>query len=230
MYYLLPFALWEVVLLSKNLSLFSRKRLLEITKFIFANEYKFLSLNSNKQFSEKFTKNATRISFYSKEKLRRILNTIIGLYFSLEYYPENLALNRISSHPLENTFGGTRMIMQNKIGINAFLSSLTRNIFRTNLLEDLNIELDMYRKVSDAGIHIIVNESININLDFEKIKHEISDLRYCISCNKCFNYQNTELKSLIEILLNDASIEMEKSPTCTVSGSSIVARNFASKT
>ena len=122
------------------------------------------------------------------------------------------------------------MIMQNKIGINAFLSSLTRNIFRTNLLEDLNIELDMYRKVSDAGIHIIVNESININLDFEKIKHEISDLRYCISCNKCFNYQNTELKSLIEILLNDASIEMEKSPTCTVSGSSIVARNFASKT
>ena len=84
LYYLLPFALWEVVLLSKNLSLFSRKRLLEITKFIFANEYKFLSLNSNKQFSEKFTKNATRISFYSKEKLRRILNTIIGLYFSLE--------------------------------------------------------------------------------------------------------------------------------------------------
>lgn len=227
-YYLLPFSLWEVTLLSKKLSIDSRKSLLEIVKYIFAREYSALEINASINFPEKYTKNCAKISFYSKEKLRRMINTIIGLYYALENFPTNLALNRISSHPIENTFGSTRMIMQNKIGIDAFLSSLTRNIIRINLLKELNIKKDVYRKASDAGIHLTGNESKTLSIDLDKIKKDISNLRYCITLNQPFNFDGTELKILIETLIEDDSLALEKIPSCTVSGSSIMARNIAS--
>ena len=65
LYYLLPFSLWEAVLLSTNLNLDTRKRILEITYFIFITEYDKLLLNVDQELPEELSKrNNKRISFY----------------------------------------------------------------------------------------------------------------------------------------------------------------------
>ena len=91
LYYVLPFSLWGVVLHSRRLNLNTRKKLLEIIKQIFFFEYCQLEKNISRDFSEKFSKNVKRMTFYSKTKLKRIINTIVGLYYALERYPDNLS-------------------------------------------------------------------------------------------------------------------------------------------
>ena len=227
-YYLLPFALWSAVLRSEYLDLTSRKQILEIVKCIFVMEYIKLQNNLDSNISEKYSKNCQRITFYTKMKLKRIINSIIGIYYALEYYPNHLALNRISSHPLENTFGNTRSIMQNKIGVDAFISSLTQIILRSMILSELKIKTDHYRKISDAGIHLTGLENRKINCNIERIKWELLNIRIAICNGTNFEYENTEIKKVIDFLAKDSSLQTKKVVQHTVSGSGIVARNFAS--
>lgn len=227
-YYLLPFALWNTVLRSEILDLNTRKQILEIVYFIFTTEYFNLQFNYDRNISEKYKNNCERITFYTKIKLKRIINSIIGLYYALESYPNQLALNRISSHPIENTFGITRSMMQNKIGIDSFISSLTQTIFRSKILSDLKIKTPHHRKISDAGIHLTGLENKSIHCNFEQIKWEILNLRGSICNGIDFKYDKTVLKILIDFLANDSTMLTKGVAQNSVSGSGIVARNIAS--
>lgn len=226
-YFLLPFSLWESVLLSRNLDIDTRKQILEVVKFIFVKEYKNLEKNIVNDFPEKYSKSRERITFFSKSKLRRCIVTIIGVYYSLEYFPNKLALNRISSHPIENTFGITRSIMQNKIGVEPFISSMSRNIFRTKKLQELDIELPQFRKVSDAGVSLTNKENSHICITLNTIRNEICELRTSIQNQQNFNFQETELKYLVDSLAEDKSLIFKEGQPGTISGSSIAARNIA---
>ena len=222
-YFLLPFSLWEAVLYSNQLNVNTRKNILEIIKYIFYLEYL-----SNSSLPEKPFKKNPKISFYSKGKIRRIIVTIIGLFFALERYPCGLALNRISSHPIENTFGITRSTMQNKIGVDAFISSLSSNILKRNILEELEIEIPQYKKITDAGTYLNGFENLNINFDLLKIKNEIVELRKKIDENQKFEFNGSELKFLVNKLCEDASLKFCDIERNNISGSSILARNIAS--
>ena len=178
-------------------------------------------------FPEKYSKSRERITFFSKSKLRRCIVTIIGVYYSLEYFPNKLALNRISSHPIENTFGITRSIMQNKIGVEPFISSMSRNIFRTKKLQELDIELPQFRKVSDAGVSLTNKENSHICITLNTIRNEICELRTSIQNQQNFNFQETELKYLVDSLAEDKSLIFKEGQPGTISGSSIAARNIA---
>ena len=227
LYYLLPFAIWGAALRSKNLSIDSRMELLEIVKFIFYREYTQLMLNPDPNFCEKSSSNCQRITFYSKIKLKRIINTIIGIYYALKKFPNRLAINRISSHPIENTFGITRSIMQNKIGIDSFISSLTRNLFRTDLLNNLNIHLKQIRKVSYAGVCLTNKENETIHINVEKAKIELMHLRLSIQKQMNYQYKHTELEKIIDFLSKDKSLNLKETTQVSISGSAIASRNYA---
>ena len=227
LYYLLPFTLWGAAIRSQSLDLNSRKHLLEIAKFIFVKEYFYLE-HKPPEFNENFTKDCERITFYQKNKLKRIINTLIGIYFALEFYPNNLALNRISTHPIENTFGITRSSMQNKIGVDIFISNLIQSILKTHLLNELNIVFPQCRKIVDAGTYLTGTENIQINCDVEKIKNEIHTLRMSISEGIDFDYCETNVKQLIDFLAKDSSLKCKEVTSNSVSGSGIPARNIAS--
>ena len=227
-YYLLPFSLWGTVLHSKEIDLSTRKRILDIIKHIIFREYCQLYFNHSQELSEKFSKNIRSISFYSKDKLRRMINTIIGLYYALKNYPEKLALNRISSHPIENTFGITRSTMQNKHGVDVFISSLSRNTLKNQLLNELKIELTPSRKASDACVFLNGREVQHVNFDVNACKMEINKLgiRASIANNMNYEYKGTQLRTLIKCLSIDPSLKIGEKNNNSISGSSIVARNI----
>ena len=157
-----------------------------------------------------------------------MINTIIGLYYALKSYPEKLALNRISSHPIENTFGITRSTMQNKLGLDVFISSLSRNTLKNQLLNELKIEPPPSRKASDAGVFLNGREVEHVNFDVDACKMEIDGLRASIANNKNYEYKGTQLRTLIKCLSKDQSLNLKEKNNNSISGSSIFARNIAS--
>ena len=227
-YFLFPFSLWGAFLHSSKLSLTIREKILEIVKFFMFIEYRYLDSNVSPEFQEKYSQNSERITFYSRNKIKRIINTIIGLYYALYAFPEKLSLNRISSHPIENTFGLTRSTMQNKIGVDVFISSLSRNILRNKILDELNIQPLSYRKVSDAGVFLNGNEKMNFDFNLDNVKSDIQNLRRAIASGKEFNFSQTELEKLINGLFQDSSLEFRESDNNSISRSSIHQRNIAS--
>ena len=227
-YFLFPFSLWGAFLHSSKLNLVIRKKILEIMKFFMFLEYRYLDLNVSPKFQEKYFQDSERIAFYSRNKIKRIINTVIGLYYALSAFPEKLSLNRISSHPIENTFGVTRSTMQNKIGFDVFISSLSRNILHNKILDELNIQPLSYRKISDAGVFLNGNEKMNFDFNLEIVKSDILNLRQAIVSEKEYNFAHTELEKLIDGLFQDSSLDIREKDNNSISGSSIHQRNIAS--
>ena len=118
--------------------------------------------------------------------------------------------------------------MQNKIGIEEFISSLSRSILRKNILDEIGITLSQSRKLSDAGIYLTGSEDIEINFDMEKIMNDIGDLRRSIEINVEYNFQGTDIMLLINALSDESTLCSPPKQQNSISGSSIAERNYAS--
>lgn len=113
-FYILPYALWNSVVNNAEMSCQMRREFLVTCLEIFTMymtrmrdvDSSVVSINKN---------NGELIQFACSENhARRALNTLIVLLMEIERHPDDLALDRLGTHPLECRFGSIRMLCRSK--------------------------------------------------------------------------------------------------------------------
>jgi hypothetical protein len=109
--------------------------------------------------------------------LIRCMNTVIGLIFALARITENIPLDRIGTHPLENLFGLLRRILHDCNRFDELLHAVARTIVVDQIFEDLKYHRDICGRKNVGGVVSKYNaESTECIIDPEPTYKDIQKL------------------------------------------------------
>ena len=152
--YVLPFSFWIESIMSPSLTKKSRLYLLRITFFMF---YSFLSQYEKGEFDQGITvynsKNSKAQCFNSYNFIIRCLNTVIMTY-ALMVQSDEIALDRISSHPLENFYGHVRIMSCSFDSYENFVRVAVDSVMNLVLCNKLKINQKVNGRLNIAGAKI----------------------------------------------------------------------------
>lgn len=152
--YFFPFGIWIEAIMSPSLTKKSRLYLLRIAFYIF---YSFLVQYQKGEFDQGITiynsKNSKAHCFNSYNFIIRCLNTVIITY-SLMIKLDEIALDRISSHPVENYFGYVRMMSHDFDSYDNFIRIAVDSIMNLILCNKLQIHQKVKGRINIAGAKV----------------------------------------------------------------------------
>jgi hypothetical protein len=106
--YLLIYAIWEKSLLRQELLMSMRLFMLQVV-FYFMYEMHFaihqLKEQRTLRATEKKTAHSSRVTVATLSKLKRMILTVLGRIYVVNFFPHRLGLDRIGSHVEENYTG-----------------------------------------------------------------------------------------------------------------------------
>jgi hypothetical protein len=138
------------------LSVDTRLGLLEVVFQIFFDFVENFPKSSGKcKISEKTTKGCNRKTFWTSITCKRACNLCVGLYWSIMKWSEDpcypLALNRVSSHPVECHFGTTRSTLDGDARWESFLNAEISAILIRRSIAHLELRPYIRRFRTEAG-------------------------------------------------------------------------------
>lgn len=157
-FYFLPFCLWIESITSPHLKKQTRLHFLE-TAFQFF--YYFYHQHQYSKFEKGITSYVSKKSkgqFLNFTFIKRCMNTVL-ISYSLIKNRDNIGLNRIGSHPLENYYGQIRGLCKNfdsyenfiRCSIKIFENLIIRNEFKLNQLVKNRINVAGTKIIEDSG-------------------------------------------------------------------------------
>jgi hypothetical protein len=141
--YLTPFVLWYAAVAIGELRRELRLELLEIVFIIFR---KWLIVGRGVFPSRRGPKLVVEIL-----NLKRYLNSVIFLYHVIRDY-DNVELNRIGTHPVENFFGLIRVSCHENHSWDRFLSAAAKGVLSGEILVAQGLKAHIRRDYSIAGM------------------------------------------------------------------------------
>ena len=168
-FYILPYALWNDVVNNPCLSCQMRREMLAIALDIFSMwmvnmqdvDKTAVSINKNKDGLIQFA--------CSESHVRRAMNTLVFLLLELERHPENLALDRIGTHPVECRFGTVRLLCRNKHSWGRVVNSFSKLTLVNDLACILGHPLVIRERVNSGGVKVTSSTGIHIPRPAESI-------------------------------------------------------------
>ena len=160
--YLLPFALWATAILVPNLKKDTRKELLSMAFSVFYSLYmQSLMLQREKGINVVARKNSTALYFEDDGYLIRAMNATFTTAVLLQRF-ENVALDRIGTHVLENFFGNVRMMCCNYDSYTHIISSCAKSVIINKITSHYNIKYKVTGRVNIGGVKVKNDESENV--------------------------------------------------------------------
>jgi hypothetical protein len=106
------------------------------------------------------------------------MNTVIALIHALTAIPNDLPLDRIGTHPLENFFGLLRRILHDCNKFDELLHAAARNVIVNEILADLDADRTICGRANTAGVVSAVSDEDCHEIDFddEEIDKAITEL------------------------------------------------------
>ena len=113
-FFILPYALWNNVINNPGMSCQMRREFLAVCLDIFAMFSSMMKDVNTSVVSINKTKNELVQFACSDNHCRRALNTLIVQLVEIGRHPDDLAMDRLGTHPLECCFGMIRLLCSNK--------------------------------------------------------------------------------------------------------------------
>ena len=189
--YFFPFSIWIESIMSENLTKNTRLYFLKIAFHIF---YSYYCQLKNSKFEDGITLNKTQntlVRWFNKENfIIRSMNTIILTYSLLMNYDE-ICLNRIGSHPIENFFGHIRIMSKNFDSFENFILSTIRSQENMMICNKYNINNSIKKRINIAGVKMCPNSG------WFDINEEICNVQNIAVC--AFQLSQIDIKYAFQI-------------------------------
>jgi hypothetical protein len=148
--YLLPWALVMTSIGSNRITKDSRVLLLELSLRFFMHLY--IDVSENGHYLGETGPEGTQVVPYRSICLMRSMSTIIGILSALRLVPDDIPLDRISTHPLENFFGLLRRLLHDCNSYDELLHGAARNAIVNEIYQELGHPRDICGRENAAGI------------------------------------------------------------------------------
>jgi hypothetical protein len=179
-YYLLPFVAISLAARNPHLPVATRLALLEIAFEIFFDYIREYPDTSTSKISEKTKKGCTRKTLWTRIVCKRACNLCVGLYWAISEWAKEtgfpLALDRISSHPVECHFGTTRSTLDGDTRWESFLNAEISAILIRRSIAHLGLRPYIRRFKTEAGCTLTGEETLIAEVGFGFILRTIKDL------------------------------------------------------
>ena len=236
-FYILPYALWNTVVNNPSLSCQMRREMLSMALDIFAMwminmkdvDKTLVSINKNKDGVIQFA--------CSESHVRRAMNTLVFLLIELERHPENLALDRIGTHPVECRFGTVRLLCRNKHSWSRVVNSFSKLTLVNDLASILGHPLVIRDRVNSGGVKVTSSAGIHIPRPAESIIQVYESMKVVLFSRSgmLFESLKDEAKSVVDSFMQYIVSLIEECHVCntkpvklyhgtSVSNASITAR------
>ena len=163
--YFAPFCLWSAAFLYEGLSRKDRKTLLKLAFDILFSEFydiwAMIYAKKSSKDSRKFYRNlhitqkqstkSQGVLFSDEATMMRLLNTLLFSYYVLENY-ENVAMNRIGSHTLENFFGQVRRLCNGYDSFKELMHAIIRTINVKHTIKKYKIPFQVNKRLNAGGV------------------------------------------------------------------------------
>jgi hypothetical protein len=172
--YLTPFVLWYAVVAISNLSRAVRLDLLQIVFRVFARWHIILSNLAVKRLKIDVTnpegvKTQKSVAFAVEGMdLIRYMNSVIFLYTVIKYL-DDIALNRIGTHPVENYFGTIRLASNYDHSWDRFVSAAAKGILSSDILAANGLKTQSRRDFSVGGVKVFCQGRDQDKLDIQDL-------------------------------------------------------------
>ena len=153
-FFILPYALWNNVINNPGMSCQLRREFLVICLDIFAMFASMMSDVNTSVVSINKTKNDLVQFACSENHCRRALNTLIVQLLEIGRHPDDLAMDRLGTHPLECCFGMIRLLCSNKHNWKHVLRAFSKVTVLTDLAVILGKPIVIRERVNSGGIKI----------------------------------------------------------------------------
>ena len=135
-----------------------------------SNSSQIIIVNILKQANKVFLRQATRgdndeTTLLTKQKIKRILNILIGIAYALIHFPDFLCLNRIGAHSVECFFSSTRTILINDNMFSDFILAFNKIQLQKILIEELGLRHPVKRFSIVAGAHLYVKKFVEFPIE-----------------------------------------------------------------
>lgn len=227
--YFLPFCLWLESITSPNLKKSTRLFFLKTSFTIF---YYFYYQHAYTKFEKGITvyiSKHSRGQFLNQTFIKRCMNTIILSYCIIKNY-DNVRLNRIGSHPIENFFGQVRGFCRNFDDYDNFVRCSLKAFENIILRNKYNIKQVVKKRINVAG-EKINNEYGTIEYDseicseFNVLQNILNDLNINqFSSEKCDKYSYSKFIEFIESLVPEEDQNPKAKRPKITSGTAIKTR------
>lgn len=152
--YILPYAMWVSVVMNAGMSCQMRREFLSFVVNIFAEMIVLIESVDTKYVTiNKYERDKVQFAF-SKNHMRRALNTLIIQLHEIGCNPNDLAMDRIGTHVLGCTFGMIRLLCQYKHSWKMILKSFSRSVLLDDLALILGHGIQIKERVNIGGIKI----------------------------------------------------------------------------
>ena len=152
-YFLLPFACWSAVIFSQSIDLNFRIFLVELSFQIFSNwlgQYKELEKSN---IALKYTKDCAAVVFCEAHFVKRMLNTLVAFGVALSFGAENIRLDALGTHLVENQIGIARST-SNDPRYQRILSTFTHAELRKQCASELNLCIHVQGRLNSGGCKV----------------------------------------------------------------------------
>ena len=153
-FFILPYALWNNVINNPGMSCQMRREFLAVCLDIFAMFSSMMKDVNTSVVSINKTKNELVQFACSDNHCRRALNTLIVQLVEIGRHPDDLAMDRLGTHPLECCFGMIRLLCSNKHNWKHVLREFSKITVLTDLAVILVKPIVIRERVNSGGIKI----------------------------------------------------------------------------
>lgn len=166
--YIVIFSMWNEVMNSASISRETRIELLEIIFEMLLIIYNTLPIKSKTTTCKK-TNLTMAQSFATVENLTRCITTVCGMASALSNSKFiNLAMNRLSTHPVENFIGMSRESCHSQHTYDNVINSVTNMTFANQCKEDIKITNCRNKRINVGGVRVDDNkDSIEIRCEIK---------------------------------------------------------------
>lgn len=187
-FYFIVFALWSESKMNETLAPKTRLFIVNVVLHIMICIYEEYIKPLPSNVSMKNTCGCFQL-FLSHEKLKRIIPTLMAESFSLKNYCENLAIDRLSSHPCENRIGVIRYECNGDNSMNNIIRSTARYEFAKDALQRLGINIERRSRLNKGGCRTNMGD---IEFNFEMNEIDLANLIMKVGFYKNSSEEETE--------------------------------------
>jgi hypothetical protein len=234
-YFLLPFVALSLATRNEELSVEMRLALLEAAFQVFYDYVQLFPNTSGKKISEKTVKGCPRKTFWTRIMCKRACNLCVGLYWSIIKWREDpsfpLALDRVSSHPVECHFGTTRSTLDGDTRWESFLNAEISAILIRRSIRHLGLRPYIRRFRTEAGCTLCLPDGGFLAEGFGSIACRIENFAFALAAGghaigtSGYNALITPFRNLAEILAQ-AGWRERAGKSSLLTGGSIMQRIF----
>ena len=165
--FILPFQLILTALTSRKLNIDARIQLLAKSFEFFAQYYiNYPKTGKNAFLRQNAYKGHRNLTYFTKMKIIRVCNSIIGYIYAFIYFPDFLATNRMGTYPVECFFGCTRSVLNNDNRLSNFIRSFNKIQMQKQIIDHLGLSNPKKRFCTRSGVYLQESEFIDFEIKF----------------------------------------------------------------